>query len=858
MIAEMKIMKGPNMWAKRHSKLIVLKVSETLKLPVSNLLQEIPKLFPEIQEELKAMPQSLQPQQLIAELVSRIALHLQRRTGATVSYTHTHKLGKNSYYAVFEYEQVEHGKFAATAAEALLTAIINGEPPAPEPILEKLSQIQRRNAIGPSTAEILRAAQERNIPITPIIDGEYILLGQGIHIKKIQATISDITGMIAVDIAGNKEVTKKILHHAMIPVPGGVVVTKEEELKDAVKKLGFPLVVKPLNGHQGKCVSTNIQTDELLVNAFRMARTYSEEVIIEKFIQGNDYRFLIVNYKFVAAAQRIPAKVTGNGKSTIQELIQEVNKHPDRGEGHNSILTRITVDDVTEKLLSYKKLTLDTVLQEGVELVLKDTANLSTGGTAKDVTDEVHPYNIRMAERIARIIGLDICGIDVMAPGVDQPFTKNGGSIIEVNAAPGIRMHAAPSEGRPRPVGEAIIDLLFPHQSDGRIPIVAVTGTNGKTTTSRLVAHIIQQQGFVTGLTTTDGIYINGNEVVSGDCSGPRSTAAILQDPLIEMAVLECARGGILRSGLAFDQCDIAIVTNVAADHLGLKDIYTIEDMAKVKSTVPQSVKPGGYAILNASNEYTLNMRRELSCNVALFTTDPTNLDVRIHCEKGGLAIIQEEDAIVICDGNKRIEIASVRAIPITLLGKAGFMIENVLPAALAAYILEIPVENIKNALYSFHPNEEQMPGRMNITSIAGRNIIVDYSHNPHGFKAFSGFIKNLKEEKTGIITGVGDRRKEDIIEVGQLAAEMYDRIIIRVDKDTRGRKPEEIIALVREGVHQQKPELSCEVVPETKAALKHALDHSNEDSYIVVHVDSVPEALEIVKHLKEEYEHHS
>jgi cyanophycin synthetase len=857
MIAELKVMKGPNMWSREYPRLIVLKLKPLEQmLDPKDICGKVSRLFPEIKEELQQLSEkTIEPELILAELISRIAVYLQRISGASVSYLNTHLLGACSYFAVFEYEQTEHGKEATMAAINILEDLLRERTPALESTIKKLSLLYLTNDAGPSTNEILKEARRRGIPMNCVINGEYIVLGHGIHLRKIQAAISNITGMIAVDIAGNKEITKKLLNNAMLPVPLGMVISDEATLKTAIENLGFPLVTKPLNGHQGKCISTNITDKEMLTNGFRLAQTYSPEVIVEQFIQGNDYRFLVINYKFIAAARRIPAMVTGDGVSSIQELIEKVNNDPLRGDGHSCSLTKITVDEITTKLLSYKKLNLDSILPKGVDLILKDTANLSTGGIAIDVTDEVHPYNVRMAERIARIIDLDICGIDIMAPDVTTPFPENGGSIIEVNAAPGLRMHAAPSEGKPRPAGKAIIDMLFPGGSNGRIPIVAVTGTNGKTTTSRLMAHIFQEQGIVTGLTTTDGIYINGEEIVRGDCSGPRSSIVILQDPKVQAAVLECARGGILRSGLAFDQCDIAIVTNVAADHLGLKDIYTVEDMAKVKSVVPQAVKRDGFAILNAADELVYNMKEQLTCNIALFDLDGKNPKIIKHCKNGGIAAVQENDVIVIYDGQHKIEIASVKAIPITLLGKATFMTENVLPVTLAAYIMKFPIENIKKALHSFHPSEEQMPGRLNMSSIADRNIIVDYAHNPHGLKAFSGFMKNIKETKTGIITGVGDRRNEDIIEVGRLAAQMYDEVIIRVDEDTRDREPQEIISLVQEGVYQERPELSCKVIPKIKEALRYALDTTQPGNYIVVNVDSVSEALKMVKELKQEYE---
>jgi cyanophycin synthetase len=441
-----------------------------------------------------------------------------------------------------------------------------------------------------------------------------------------------------------------------------------------------------------------------------------------------------------------------------------------------------------------------------------------------------------------------------MAPDVSTSFGENGGSIIEVNAAPGLRMHIAPSSGIPRNVGKAIVDMMFHGNSQGRVPIIAVTGTNGKTTTSRLMAHVVQQQGFVTGFTTTDGIYIDGQQVVSGDCSGPKSTGVVLYDPSVEFAVLECARGGILRSGLAFDQCDIGIVTNVAADHLGLKDIYTVEDMAKVKEVIPQSVKKDGYAILNASLDLVYNMAERLSCNIALFSRDAKNNYIIDHCKKGGIAAVQEDENIVIRDGNSSVIIESVKNIPVTMEGKAGFMIENVLPVALAAYILKFPVEQIRSSLRSFEMNEKQAPGRLNIITVDDKNVMVDYAHNPHSIKAFAELMNNIEEYKLGVITGVGDRRDEDIEEVGKLAAEIYDEVVIRIDKDTRGRNSEDIIKLIRSGISKVKNNVKVSVIPEIREALMYALDNTQPGSYIILNADSVKDTLKMVNEIKEEY----
>ncbi|MDF2435882.1 MAG: cyanophycin synthetase [Bacteroidota bacterium] len=859
MIKELKVMRGPNIWSDNH-KLIVLKIdiAESKNIDLDKLCIGLVNIFPPIHKdinEIKTYAAGHPVLLSVARLLALTGTELQTISTSGVSYYHGHLLGESSFYSVFEYKDEEHGVEAAYLAADIINALIYNEETdfIPEG-LKLLKDISERNDDGPSTSSIIDEAVSRNIPVKRIADGRYILFGYGKYQRKIEAALTDATSMIGVDIAGNKNLTKELLADAMLPVPRGVVITKEEELEEAVRKIGYPLVTKPLNGHQGKCITTDITKFETLVAGFQTAREYSRKVIVEKHIKGYDYRFLVINYKLVAAAKRSPALVVGDGVSTIDELIRNVNTDPARGKGHGSILTRIEVDEITLNLLKIANRTLDSVLEKGEIQILKDTANLSTGGTAEDVTDEVHPDNVLFAERAARVIGLDICGLDIMAPDVSTSFSENGGSIIEVNAAPGLRMHIAPSSGTPRNVGKAIVDMMFPENKEGRIPIVAITGTNGKTTTSRLMAHLVQQQGFKTGFTTTDGIYIDGKQVVSGDCSGPKSTEVVLHDPCVDFAVLECARGGILRSGLAFDQCDIGIVTNVAADHLGMQDIYTVEDMARVKEVIPRSVKKDGYAILNASIDLVYNMAEHIQCNIALFSRDPKNICISDHCKKGGIAAVQDGENIVIRDGSKEIIIDQVKNIPVTMEGKAGFMIENVLPVALAAYILKFPVDKIKESLRSFEMNEKQAPGRLNIIDVADKKVMVDYAHNPHSIKAFSELMNNIKEYKTGIITGVGDRRDEDIEEVGRLAAEIYDEVVIRVDKDTRGREAESIVNLIKKGISKINQDLKVNVVPDMREALVFALENSKPGGYIILNADSVKDTLKMVNEIKEEF----
>lgn len=849
MINELRVMTGPNIWSPKIHQLIVVKlqIPEQIynHIEIRNKLSE---LWPDF-ESGESLPD---PKLNLAQTFANLALYLQSRNGAHVNYAKGELLGDSSYYAIFDYELKEHGKETAEVVSDTLNALIEGNTNNRlEKDLEVLQRIFNRHKPGPSTYEIIKEAKNRNIPISSIGDGRFTLFGYGKYATRFSASVSDGTGQIAVNIAGDKDLTKQLLDDAMIPVPRGVVVRREGQLREAVEKLGFPLVTKPLNGHHGKCITTDITTFESLEEGFRHAQSYSPYVIIEKFIKGSDHRFLVINNKFVAAAKRLPALVTGDGKLTVQQLIDKTNEDPARGIGHSNALTRIDVDEVTMKLLEHRNLNLNSVLPENEILVLKDTANLSTGGTAIDVTDDVHPDNIRTAERVARLIGLDICGIDIMAEDIRQPLHKQDGAIIEVNAAPGLRMHVAPSEGMPRRVGKAIMDMTFPEGKNGRIPVVSITGTNGKTTTSRLMAHVAQAQGVCTGLTTTEGIYIGGYQIIKGDCSGPKSSTVILQDKSVEFAVLECARGGILRSGLAFDQCDIGIVTNIAADHLGLKDIYTVEDMARVKKVVPQSVKKDGYAILNASSELVLNMRDSLACNIALFSLDESEIIIE-HCQKGGLAAYRDgKGNLLIQEGDKKTMIEHVENIPITMKGKAGFQIENVLPVILSSHILKFNIHQTREALRSFFPSAEQTPGRLNVIDVGDVHVMVDYAHNPHSIKAFSELMNNMNEYKIGIITGVGDRRDEDIEEVGRLAAKIYDEIIIRIDKDTRGRDANEIIALIKKGIYNTNISLVVTVIPDLEEALNFALEKSQPGNYVVLNADSVDDTLEIVQKAK-------
>ncbi|HVE60473.1 MAG TPA: cyanophycin synthetase, partial [Chitinophagaceae bacterium] len=622
----------------------------------------------------------------------------------------------------------------------------------------------------------------------------------------------------------------------------------------AIEKIGYPVVLKPISGNHGKGATTDITNWEGAVHALEGAQKYGRSVICEKFITGFDFRILVINYKFVCAALRTPASVVGDGTKNIQQLIDEVNKDPRRGYGHEKVLTQITIDDFTWKMLNDKGYTLETIPAKDELVLLKPTANLSTGGTSTDVTEEVHPANIFMCERIAQIVGLDICGIDIMAPDLKMPIKENGGAVLEVNAAPGFRMHIEPTVGIARNVAEPVVDMLFPKGMNGRIPIIAITGTNGKTTTTRITAHIVKTAGKKVGYTTSDGVYIQNQLMMRGDCTGPISSEFVLKDPTVEFAVLECARGGILKSGLAFQHSNVAIVTNVAADHMGLGGIHSLEQMAKVKQVVPETVFAHGYAVLNADDDLVYKMKEDLECNVALFSMDETNPRIIKHCNKGGLATVYENGYITIMKGNWKVRVMQVKDIPVTYEGKAIHNISNVLPAVLATYLFrDISIEDIRQALQTFTPSSSQTPGRLNFFHFKRFTFLADFAHNPHGLKLLCDFVSKLNyKHKIGIISGTGDRRDEDIRQLGEISASYFDQIIIRCDKNLRGRTAEEIIKLLQQGIESVDRSVPYIIIPQENEAIEYAYTHCPDGGLVTIMCDVVAGALDKIKQLKE------
>ena len=864
-ILDIKTMRGPNYWSVRRHKLIQMRLDlEELEQSPTNKIdgfsERLEKMFPSMfshrcsEQVAGGFFMRVKDGTWMGHVIEHIALEIQTLAGMETGFGRTRSTSKEGVYnVVFSYMEEKAGVFAARSAVRIAEALIAGTDYDLGNDIQELREIREDERLGPSTGCIVEEAVSRGIPYIRLNRNSLVQLGYGINQKRIRATIASTTGSIAVDIACDKEETKNLLGAAEIPVPKGRIVYGEEGLEAAIESIKYPIVTKPVDGNHGKGATTDINNWEDAVKGLEAAKVYSRGVIVEKFISGLDHRVLVINYKFVAAAIRKPASVIGDGKSTIDELIDITNLDPRRGFGHEKTLTSIKVDQFTLDILKDKNLTLESILPEGEELWLKPTANLSTGGTATDITDLVHPDNIFMCERIARIIGLDICGIDIMAKTLSEPVAESGGGVIEVNAAPGFRMHIDPAQGLPRNVAEPVIDMLYPIGSSARIPIIAITGTNGKTTTTRLMAHMVKTMGYKVGYTTTDGVYIQNQMMMRGDCTGPVSAEFVLKDPTVDFAVLECARGGILRSGLGFHNCDIAIVTNVAEDHLGLGDIDTIEQLARVKAVVPESVLASGYSILNADNKWAAQMAKGLACKVAYFSMDENNPIIKEHINAGGLAAIYENGYVTISKGTWKIRVEKAINIPLTFGGKATFNIQNILPTLIAGFIRNFKIEDMRIALQTFIPSPAQTPGRMNIFNFKNFQVMVDYAHNAAGFTAIADMLSKINAKHVGIIAGVGDRRDEDTIGLGSVAAKMFDEVIIRQDKNLRGKTEQDIIDLMMRGITEVDANKKVTVIKKETEAIEFAIKNAAKGSFITICSDVVPDALDQIMKMKEQ-----
>lgn len=859
-ILGIQVLRGPNIWSIRRKKLIQMRLDlEEMEQRPTNLIEgfgeRIAKLLPSLYSHRcsKGAPGGflarIEEGTWMGHVIEHIALEIQTLAGMDTGFGRTRQTKTEGIYnVVFSYIEEKAGVYAAEASVRIAEALINDLEYDLEADIQRMRELREIERFGPSTGSIVDEAISRDIPWIRLNKSSLVQLGYGKNQVRFRATMTERTNSIAVDIACNKDETKRILQDSAIPVAKGVTISDVADLPDAIKKLGYPLVFKPLDGNHGKGASINVLTDEAAAAAFEYAKIYSRKIIIERFITGYDFRVLVIDHKMVAAALRVPAHVTGNGQGTIQELIDKENEDPRRGYGHENVLTEIGVDRDTIDLLEKKGYTLETVPPKGEIVYLKSTANLSTGGTSIDVTDLVHPQNIFICERISRVIGLDICGIDIMAENLTQPLPENGGVVLEVNAAPGFRMHLAPSEGLPRNVAAPVIDMLYPPGKSARIPIVAVTGTNGKTTTTRLIAHILKSNGTRVGFTTSDGIYVQNTMLMKGDTTGPISAEFILRDPTVEIAVLETARGGILRAGLGFNQCDIGIVTNIQEDHLGISDIHTLDDLTKVKAVIIGSVKRSGWGVLNADNKYCVKIAGNADCNVAYFSMDENNPVIVEHSKKGGIAAVYENGYITIKKGDWKIRVEKVTHIPLTFGGSVDFMIQNVLAATLATFLWGYKIEDIRMSLETFIPSAAQTPGRMNIFNFKEFKVLVDFAHNANGYNGIKNYLKSIEAtDHIGVISATGDRRDEDIRETGRISAQMFDKIIICQEKYLRGRVPQDLIDLLMEGIAEVKPDLEVMINNSGDDCLKYLMATTKSGSFITILSGTINNAVDKV-----------
>lgn len=857
----LRALRGPNLWSDAT-------VLEAIVLPETELATPamLGRLRGTLTKEMADLTQAIWDSSEACEshhgeavLIAELAAALQRCAGSEIAKPTVHELAPGRFRIVVQYEEEEVGRKALDFALALLTAARGGDAVDIAQASKELRSLNQSVRLGPSTGAIVHAALARGIPARRLTEGSLVMLGHGSRQRRIWAAETDRTSAIAESIAQDKELTKSLLRAVGVPVPEGRPVASAEAAWAAAQEIGLPVVVKPRKGNQGRGVSVRLATREAVMAAFDIAAAQDSEVMVERQVEGRDFRLLVIGGRLIAAARRECPTVVGDGKHTIAELVDIANLDPRRGEDHATSLSKLRLDAIGREMLAEQGLAVDTVPGEGQVVVLRRNANLSTGGSAVDVTDEVHPLVAERAIDAAAMVGLDVAGIDVLTSRIDQPLDVTRGAIVEVNAAPGLRMHIEPSQGTPRPVGEAMINSIFPAGENGRIPIVAVTGTNGKTTTVRCVAHLLAQSGRRVGVTCTDGIYVENRRIDTGDCSGPKSARALLGNPRVDAAVLETARGGILREGLGFDWCDVAVVTNVAeGDHLGLGGITTLEDLARVKALPVRRVSAQGTAVLNADDPLVVDMAKLCRGSVIFFSRNPDSSVLREHRAKGGKAVTVRDGAIVIAIGRDERRVARVADLPLTHGGRIGFQVDNLLAAVAAGHALGISLETLRNGVETFQSDVKTVPGRFNVVTHKGATIILDYGHNSSALIALGEAIEKMPHRRRKIVyTAAGDRRDEDILRQAQLIADFFHEITIYEDQCTRGRPAGEIMRLMRQGFASGRGAPMVLQESGEMAAIAAAIAGLKAGDLLLCQVDQVEPALEHVAGLLRQNEAH-
>ena len=844
-VIRIRALRGPNLWSHHTAIEAIVSCSPD---------EQTIDLLPEFEVRLRArFPgiSALQPTGHadaipMAHVLELAALGFQAQAGCPVTFSRTTQtLEPGIYQTVVEYTEEAVGRLAMELAESLIKAALADTPFDLDAALTQLRDLDEDVRLGPSTGAIVSAAIARDIPIRRLTEGSMVMFGWGSRQRRIQAAEMDSTSAIAESIAQDKELTKKLLHAAGVPVPNGRTVSDADDAWAAALEIGLPVVVKPKDGNQGKGVTVNVMTKEHLTSAYHAAREFRDDIMVERFLPGNDFRLLVIGNKLVAAARRDPPQVVGDGTHSVRELVDIVNADPRRGSGHSTSLTKIRFDDIALARLALQGLLADSIPAKGQRVILRNNANLSTGGTATDVTDDVHPEVAARAVEAAQMIGLDICGVDVVCDGVLQPIESQRGGVVEVNAAPGLRMHLSPSFGKGRAVGEAIVNTMFPEGEDGRIPVVAVTGTNGKTTTVRLIAHLLTASGLRTGMTNTDGVYIEGRRTDSGDCSGPRSARNVLLHPDVDAAVFETARGGVLREGLAFDRCKVAVVTNIGTgDHLGLNYITTVEDLAVLKRVIVQNVSASGFAVLNATDPIVAGMAANCRGKVIFFGADHGHPIIATHLAQGRRTVYVEDGHVVAVEGKDTHKI-DLSQVPITRNGAIGFQVENVMAAVAAAWGVGISWDAIRAGLKTFANDSDNAPGRFNVFTHRGATVIADYGHNPDAIVALVQAVETMPAKRRSVvISGAGDRRDQDITQQTEILGRAFDDVVLYEDACQRGRIDGEVVALLRQGLNGAPRTTRIDEIYGEFLAIDTALNRLQEGDLALILVDQVEEAL--------------
>ncbi len=859
-IRKVLVLRGPNYWAnfpvlEAWVDLGSLKDSPSDELPGFNerLMTWLPSMIEHRCSEGRrgGFFERLRRGTYQGHILEHVALELQSLAGTEVGFGRTRETSEEGVYKVaVEFVEEAMGKASLDVALRLCQAAVYDRPFDVTAEVAELRKLSEQTQLGPSTRSIVRAALARGIPARRLNSGSLVQLGYGSRQRRILAAETDRTGAIAEAIAQDKELTRTLLRAVGVPVPEGRPVESAADAWAVAEELGLPVVVKPQFGSQGRAVATNLTTEKQVAAAYDAAREEFSTIMVEKFIPGDDYRLLVVGDRVVAAARREPARVIGDGVSTVRELVAQVNKDPRRGEDHATALSKISLDAVALQVLADQGLGIESIPAVSQVVLIRRNANLSTGGTAADVTDLVHPDVAARAVEAAHVIGLDVAGVDVIAVNIGRPLEEQSGAIVEVNAAPGLRMHLEPSSGKPRAVGDAIVDTLFGGAENGRIPIVAVTGVNGKTTTTRFIAHLVRATGRRVGMTCTEGVYFNDRRIQTGDCSGPQSAQNVLLNPSVDAAVLETARGGILRAGLGFDRCDVAVVTNIGeGDHLGLASIDTLEKLARVKRTIVEALTPTGTAVLNAQDPLVAEMGSYSPGSVIYFSRDPNHPVVNAHRAKGGRAVIVRDRTILLCERELEVPLGSLENVPLTHGGRIGFQVENTLAAVGAAWGLGINREMIRHGMESFAGDIEHVPARFNLFDIHGATVVVDYGHNPSSLVALIDALEQFPHtRRTAVYTCAGDRRDCDMVRQGQLLGDAFDRVVLYEDHYIRGRREGEIMGLLRQGMAGTKRVAEFVEVRGAITAVEKALDIIRPGELLMIQADEIDESADYLR----------